>query len=80
MSPIEIDAIDSAISIASNYFESKGIAITNKTLREIILKWYTKIESPLTLAALAIENPRDVDLSDNTIREIRNLYFPSKNP
>lgn len=77
MTPIELDAISTATKLASDYFESKGIAITNKTLQNIIMKWFTRIESPspLTLASLAIENPTEVDLSDAQIQKIKERYF-----
>ena len=65
-----------------NYFESEHIMIGTPEIIDTINKWIIRTEHNqidlLSLAALTIENPNKVALSNDEIREIRNFYFPSK--
>ncbi len=60
-----------------NYFESEHIMMQNSTAEALVEKWYRLAPRAdfLSLAALAIENPTKIALSDKEIREIRNFYF-----
>ena len=72
---------EKATELAINYLESEGISVGTKETKAIIDKWEAKLDPIdfISLAAIAIENPNEFELSISEIRKIREFYFPSEN-
>ena len=72
--------IESALELSLNYLSTEGIAAAPSDILPSLMK-YAAVPAIdfISLAALAISDPKEVALSPREIREIREFYFPSKN-
>ena len=72
--------IKTATNIACEYLETEGILVTTEVMRTTVEKWENLIpyiDDPLTLAAVAMENPSTKILFSRTeLRILKNFYFP----
>lgn len=70
---------EKAIELMINYLESERIMVGTPEITRTVIKWEERL-NPIdfvSLAAVALENPREIALSRDQIRRIRNFYFPS---
>lgn len=69
-----------ATELVINYLESENILVGTPETKALANKWEEKLDPIdfISLAAIVIENPRKINLSNSEIRRIREFYFPSK--
>lgn len=72
---------EKVVDIIIDYLESENIYAGTPETRAIVQKWYNKFPNldNLSLAALALANPNEVQISDSEIREFKEFFFPSNN-
>lgn len=72
---------EKATELVVNYLEAEGIIAGTRETKAIVNKWESKFDPIdfISLAAIAIEDPKETNLSTSEIRKIRDFYFPSKN-
>lgn len=73
-----MNIIEETKTLVINYFETENIMVRNNEINEVVNKWYSFFPNLdfITLAALAIDNPKEIPLTKSEIRKIRDFYFP----
>lgn len=69
------------VNIIIDYLESENIYAGTPETTAVVQKWenhYPHLDN-LSLAALALANPNEIQISDSEIREFKEFFFPSEN-
>ena len=70
-----------AIELVINYLESEHIIVGTNEISKKVNEWEKKL-GPIdfiSLAAIVLEDPNKIALTNIEIRKIREFYFPSEN-
>lgn len=69
------------VNIIINYLESEHINAGTAETRAIVQKWEDRFPNldDLSLAALSLANPNEIQISNSEIREFKDFFFPSEN-
>jgi len=72
---------ESAVELVINYLEAENILMTTEQAASIVNKWEAILDpiDCISLAAVAIANPKEIALSQSEIRQIKEFFFPSDN-
>lgn len=70
-----------AIELVINYLESEHIIVGTNEISKKVNEWEKKLGSIdfISLAAIVLEDPNKIALTNIEIRKIREFYFPSEN-
>ena len=69
------------VNIIIDYLESENIYAGTTETRAIVQKWENRFPQldNISLAALSLANPNEINISDSEIREFKEFFFPSEN-
>lgn len=69
--------IAKAVKLVEDYYEANHKVVDYNSIYNRVVKWYDRFDylDAKSLAALAIENPSKIALSDSSIRRICDSYF-----
>ena len=69
------------VNIIIDYLESENIYAGTAETRAIVQKWENRFPQldNISLAALSLANPNEINISDSEIREFKEFFFPSEN-
>lgn len=69
------------VNIIIDYLESENIYAGTGETRAIVQKWENRFPQldNISLAALSLANPNEINISDSEIREFKEFFFPSEN-
>ena len=75
---ININLIEEAVKLASEYYEANRLAVDTKSIKRRVLDWYnySDIADAEILAAAAIESEYECGADHDTILEWKDFYFP----
>ena len=70
-----------AVELVVNYLESENIIVGTREISKKVDEWEKKLNPIdfISLAAIVLEDPNKIALTNNEIRKIREFYFPSEN-